>query len=730
MAEFLLEIGTEEMPADWLPVLGEQLGRVFDAASSRERLVPREIDVAWTPRRLVLAARVLERQPDREERMFGPLLRMARGPAGQWTPAGLGFARKMGCPPEALEEAAKDGASEPYVSYMRKTDGQDASLILPALIAATLRGLAFPKRMNWDAWLDDGKGAFPFGRPIRWLLALLDGAVIPFRIHAVENGVRGRVINESGNVTRGHRFLPRRSAGRPVTVRSLTDLKRKLRARFVLLDPAEREARIRDALASHLARIHDDHGLIRTWRDLVEFPAVVFGAIPAEFQRLPGEVLEAVLVHHQKYIPIMNEGRAIARFAAVVNGDAGSEEIVRGMERVVVARLRDAAFFFEEDLKRPLEDRVKDLAGVVFHEGLGTYREKVERIIRLIDVMGPKMGLLTRQDHEGAREAARVCKADLTTLMVREFPELQGMMGGVYLRAQGTPRLDVAQAVQWHYHPLSIDADAPPFGRMHGGEIALFAALSVADKLDTLAGCFGLGLIPTGSSDPFGLRRAAQGVIRVLLDFWDVDAGEKRPSMRRLVMAAIEGHEVPTGRSREEIAADLERFLIERLRFMLVARGFPPDEVDAALGAREPDALDDPRECHLRLEALHRARSEAAEDFAHLAVAFKRAKNILGDGVHAAPDTSLYARDAERDLDAEVTRLSKVGSGYEERLKALSGLRGPVDRFFEEVLVMDEDPRIRENRLGLLARTLALFLRVADVASLTTAARKTEEEAR
>jgi glycyl-tRNA synthetase beta chain len=273
--------------------------------------------------------------------------------------------------------------------------------------------------------------------------------------------------------------------------------------------------------------------------------------------------------------------------------------------------------------------------------------------------------------------------------------------------------------VQWHYHPLSVEVDAPPNGRLHGGEATLFAALSIADKIDTLAGYFGLGMIPTGSSDPFGLRRAAQGVIRVLLDFWIVEASERRPSMRRLVMAAIEGHSAPRARSREQVAIDLERFLLERLRFVLVARGFPSDEVEAALGARAPDALDDPRECLLRLEALHHARSQAVEDFAHLAVAFKRAKNILGDGEHAAPDPSLYERDAERDLDAAVTRLSAGSGGYEERLKSLAGLRGPVDRFFEEVLVMAEDSRIRANRLGLLARTLALFFRVADISSLS-----------
>jgi glycyl-tRNA synthetase beta chain len=430
-------------------------------------------------------------------------------------------------------------------------------------------------------------------------------------------------------------------------------------------------------------------------------------------------VLETVLVHHQKYIPLAGEGTGPTRFAAVTNTDgSAAAEIVRGMERVVVARLRDASFFYQEDLKRTLEDRVADLAGVTFHQGLGTYKDKAERMVRLVDAMGADLGLLTKSEHAAARRAALLAKVDLTTLMVREFTELQGVMGGIYLRAQGESWANVATAVQWHYHPLSVEEGSAPAKAIAGGDATVFGAVSIADKLDTLAGYFGLGLAPSGSSDPYGLRRAAQGAVRVLLDFWIADVAERRPSLRKLVGAAVAGYGGGLKRSAPEITADLEAFFLDRLRYVLVSRGFPHDEVEAVLGALEPDALEDPHEALLRLRALHRVRSEAQEDFEHLAVAFKRAKNILVGTAPGAPAPELFQEAAERELHAAVGRLGSTNGSYEARLRALAGLRTPVDRFFDDVLVMAEDPRVRANRLGLLKSALSLFYRIADISKL------------
>jgi glycyl-tRNA synthetase beta chain len=720
-AEFLLEIGGEEMPAAWLPGLREQLAQRFREAAEREHLRPEGVRSLGTPRRMVVRALVLARQEDRAEKVWGPSLKVARDAQGAWTSAAQGFARKNGVAPEDLGHEAKNPASPSELSlvFVKKTAGRDAADVLPAVVGSLLRALAFPKKMSWDAWLEDGKGAFPFGRPIRWLVALLDGRVVPFTIHALEDGARGRPVVLSGDTTLGHRFLPRGAAGAPIRVRSFADLETRLAQAFVVLDPAERERRIREGLASGTgAAPATDHGLVAEWRDLVEHPAVVFGRIPAEFQALPTEVLETVLVHHQKFIPLA-DGSAVARFAAVTDGDgSAAPTIVRGMERVVVARLRDGAFFFAEDRKRPLADRVADLAGVLFHQGLGTYADKTARLVRLVDVMGAEQGLLTRSEHDAARDAARLAKADLTTLMVREFPELQGVMGGIYLTAEGDQREGVARAVRWHYHPLSIEEGSIPQQALEGGDRTVFGAVSLADKLDTLAGTFGLGLAPTGSSDPFGLRRAAQGAVRVLLDFWQAATLEKRPSLRHLVAAAIAGFDGTLKRPPEETARELEAFLLDRLRYVLVARGYPADEVEAVLGAREPDALDDPHEAWLRLKALHRVRSEASEDFARLAVAFKRAKNILGERVAPAVDAALLTEAAERELHAAVGRLAGTDGAYEGRLRALAALRAPVDRFFDDVLVMAEDERVRGNRLGLLSQALSLFYRIADISKL------------
>ncbi len=721
MAEFLLEIGFEEMPAPWLPGLREQLAQRFREAAERAHLEPSRVRVAGTPRRLVAGGDVLVRQPDREEKVWGPSLKVARDAEGKWTSAAVGFARKSGVAPEALAREAKNAGSpsELNLVFVKKTPGRPSAEVLPSLLASLLRSLAFPKRMSWDAWLDDGKGAFRFGRPIRWLVALLGGRVVPFTIYELENGAKGRAIVESGDHTVGHRFLPRGGAGRPLRVRSYAELEAGLEKAFVILDPARREQRIGEGLAAAAgAAPKDDHGLVTEWRDLVEYPTVVVGRIPAEFRALPREVLETVLVHHQKYVPL-GEAGAVTRFAAVTNTDAQfADAMVRGMERVVVARLRDGVFFFVEDRKRPLADRVADLAGITFHQGLGTYADKTARLTRLVDAMGAELGLLTKPEHDAAREAARLAKADLTTQMVREFPELQGVMGGVYLTAEGGQWEGVARAVRWHYHPLSVEEDAAPKGAVEGSDATVFGAVSLADKLDSLAGYFGLGLAPTGSSDPFGLRRAAQGAVRVLLDFWHAAPDEKRPSLRRLVAAAIAGYDGGLKRPPADVARDLEAFFVDRLRYVFIARGYPADEVESVLGARDPDALDDPHEAWLRLKALHHVRSEAREDFEHLAVAFKRAKNILGEQKAAPVDAALLTEAAERELHAAVARLSGTNGAYEGRLRALAGLRAPVDRFFDDVLVMAEDEKVRANRLGLLSQALSLFYRIADISKL------------
>jgi glycyl-tRNA synthetase beta chain len=550
-------------------------------------------------------------------------------------------------------------------------------------------------------------------------VALLDGKVVPFAIRQLVEGGPGPVAVESGDRTFGHRFLPRGAAGEAIPVKDFADLEARLGAAAVVLAVAKRAERIEQGLKAAAGRAaFDDHGLAAEWAHLVEHPTVVAGEVPKEFRRLPTEVLETVLVHHQKYVPLV-EGGTVTRFAAVIDSDdKAAAAIVRGMERVVVGRLRDAAFFWADDMKRPLEDRIPDLAGVTFHQGLGSYRDKAERMARLVDAMGAQMGLLTKPEHEAARRAALLAKADLTTAMVREFPELQGIMGGIYLQAQGDSWANVAAAVRWHYHPIALEPGSVPAAAFSGGDGTVFAAVSVADKLDTLAGYFGLGLVPTGSSDPFGLRRAGQGALRAILDFWKVDVAERQPSLRSLAAAAVAGYRSELKRPPADVRKDLEAFLLDRLRYLLSARGFPGDEIEAALGAREPEALDDPTECVARLTALHRVRSEAREDFERLAAAFKRARNILADTAPVAVEPLLLTEAAERELHQAVLGLAAPNGGLDARLRSLAKLRTPVDKFFDNVLVMAEDPKVRANRLALLNQTLSLFFRIADISKL------------
>ncbi len=722
MPEFLLEVGFEEMPAPWLEGLGGQLLSKFGEIAGREFLEPKNAQVYWTPRRLVLRSEVVARQADRDEPVWGPSLKAAKDATGKWTGAAQGFAKKNGVSVDALQEGAKDPSKpeERYLLYVRKTAGRAADEVLPGVIAGSLRSLSFPKRMSWDAWLDDGKGPFPFGRPVRWLVAMLDGTVVPFVIYELADGAKGKARVASGPATVGHRFLPKGMAGRPVIVRSLAELREALHRSFVLLDPKERGEKIAGGLQKLIGGgvQPDDHGLRAEWRDLVEYPTVVSGNVPAEFQALPREVLETVLVHHQKYLPLPGERGKVARFAAVINGDgAASREIVRGMERVVVARLSDASFFYAEDRKRSLADRVADLAGVTFHKGLGSYRDKAERMVRLVDKMTAE-GWLGGEEGPHAAEAARVAKADLTTLMVREFPELQGTMGGLYLLAEGSPGA-VAKAVRWHYHPLSIEEGSEPAPAFADESARVFAAVSLADKLDTLAGYFSIGEDPTGSRDPFGLRRAAQGALRVVLDFWRPGRDEKRPDLAGLAAQAVAGYPAGLKRPPEMVLGPMELFLLERLDYVLGSRGFPAEEVAAVLATPQVAALRDPLDALERLRVLHRVRAGADQDFAALAAAFKRAKNILSQQQPAGQvEPGLFEHEAERDLHRAVASLGGRNGDYDARLRSLAGLRKPVDRFFDDVLVMAEDPRVRGNRLALLKETLSLFYRIADISKL------------
>jgi glycyl-tRNA synthetase beta chain len=644
---FLLEIGTEEIP-DWMiPAALENLRLSFEKLE-----IPHEsVRLDATPRRLVLRAEGLSaRQPDSVERVLGP-------PKSAPPQAVAGFARKQGIPIADLKvESTPKGE---YYTCLKKVPGRNTKDILAETLPGVILGLYFPKTMYWT-----GKGGPRFIRPIRWIVALLGPDIVPFELA----GVR------SGRLTSGHRRL----GAREIAV-TTADYERRLGDHGVVLSAEERRHRIRHGMAG--IRIKPDDKLLETLVYLTECPMPIQGSFDPQFLELPEEVLITVMRHHQRYFSVQDaEGKLAPQFVAVMNIASDPEGFVRrGNERVLRARFNDARFFWETDQKKPFAGRKQDLAHVTFQAKLGSYLDKTERMMQLARELGG--------DAHAVR-AAELSKIDLTTELVKEFTELQGVVGGLYARVQGEPE-PVWQAIYDHYKPESME-DAIPFHRTS-------QIVALADKLDTLRGCFGVGLIPTGSRDPFALRRAAQGVVRILIE------GRFEISLFDFVG--------------EDEA--LKAFFAERVRYYFKdIRGFAYDEINACMAASV--GWGNLVDLAARLERVRALR--ASPDFEPLAAAFKRIANILqqaqGTGFTASPsgiDESLLEAGPERELYREFRRIA--GQPIEN---AISRLRPKIDLFFDKVLVNAPDPAVRQNRLTLLQTLLAEFSTIADFSEIVT----------
>jgi glycyl-tRNA synthetase beta chain len=644
---FLLEIGTEEIP-DWMiPAALESLRLQFE----KLEIAHDSVTLDATPRRLVLRAEGLPaRQADSEER--------ALGPAKSAPPKAVaGFARKHGVAPEALTvESTPKGD---YYTFVRTVAGRATLDILAETLGGIILQIGFPKTMYWT-----GKGGPRFIRPIRWIVALLGDDVVPFELA----GVR------SGAVTSGHRRL----GARAIAV-TIADYAERLRENYVILKAEERRNKIHKELAG--VRVKPDAALVETLVYLTEHPTPIVGSFDAEFLALPEEVLVTVMRHHQKYFSVEDEhGKLAPQFVAVMNIPSDPEGFVRsGNERVLRARFNDARFFWQTDQKKSLAARLPDLAHVTFQAKLGSYLEKTERVKALVSTLGG--------DAHAVR-AAELAKCDLTTELVKEFTELQGVVGGLYARAQSEPE-PVWQAIYDHYKPESME-DAIPRNRT--GQI-----VALADKLDTLRGCFGVGLIPTGSRDPFALRRAAQGVVKILVE------GKIDIDLAPLVDDGTDG------------AKALAEFLQDRIRYYFKeVRGFLYDEVNAATAAGWSNLVD----LEARLIRIRDLRS--SPDFEPLAASFKRIRNILDQqkftGVNAtAIDEKLLQDGPERDLYDEYRRIA--GQPIES---VVSQLRPKVDLFFDKVLVNAPEDDVRRNRLMLLGTLLLEFSNIADFSEIVT----------
>ena len=633
----LLEIGTEEIP-DWMiPNALESLRLQFEKLE-----IPFEsVTMDATPRRLVLrAAGLPDKQADSEKRTVGPA-------AAAPPKAVEGFARKQGLTPDQL--TVENG----YYVATKKVAGRKIKDILAETLPGIILQIYFPKTMYWT-----GKGGPRFIRPIRWILALLGEEVVPFELA----GVR------SDALTSGHRRL----GAREVVV-TTQDYEQRLRDHYVILSAERRRNKIRGELEN--VRVKSDPALLETLVYITEYPTAIQGSFDPQFLELPEEVLVTVMRHHQKYFSVEDAaGKLAPKFVAVMNIDSDPEGFVRsGNERVLRARFNDARFFWETDQKKTLAARLPDLEHVTFQAKLGSYLAKTERTMALVKELGG--------DWHAVR-AAELLKCDLTTELVKEFTELQGVVGGLYARAQGEPA-EVWQAIYDQYKPESME-DAIPRNRTA-------QLVAVADKLDTLRGCFGVGLIPTGSRDPFALRRAAQGVVKIIVE----------GSLDISLLDLLGGD------------ANLIGFFEDRITFYFKdVRGFKYDEVNAAMAAGWSNLAD----LEARLQRIQSLR--LTPDFEPLAASFKRIRNILeqakfeGSG---AVDPSLLEEGPEQDLYREYQAIA--GQPIEN---VISKLRPKVDLFFDKVLVNAPDARIRQNRLTLLKTLLAEFSTIADFSEIVT----------
>jgi glycyl-tRNA synthetase beta chain len=720
--ELLLEIGVEELPAAWLPGLTKQLAEKLLARLKEMRLTPdAPVESFSTPRRLTARiGRMPERQEDLDETITGPPVSAAVNAAGEPTPAALGFAKKQGVAFDALERVKTEKGE--YLAVKKHHRGKSTVDALPEVLGSLLRDLSFPKQMHWDAMLEDGRGELLFGRPIRWLLYLYGGRVVPFSI-ARTPGAAGSQVQEvtTGALTYGHRFLATSGrAGRSVKVRTFDEYRARLPEHFVILDHSERRDRIArelEAKARKLGgRVHlrEQAALLDEVADLVEYPGVVAGFFDRSFLELPHEVLTTTLVHHQHYFPVLTDKNELKEaFLAVVNTQPSDERLIaKNAERVVTARLRDARFFWDADRKTKLDDRLDRLHTVVFHKKLkdSSYRDKAQRIERLARTIATDaFGAPDHADH--AATAARLAKADLVTDMVFEFPELQGVMGGIYAREQGLPEA-VWKAIYYHYLPLGVEADAPPTRAQLGSAAGSWAALAVADKADTLISMFGAGEKPTGSRDPFGLRRNAHGLLRVLVDLPELTGIDRPVTLAQVVTPLASG---------DGVDGALQTFMLERLRFVFEQRGFDARNVRAVthghVGALSPSIV------RRKLDVLPEFTS--SPDFKQLATAFKRVRNIareLPEG--EAADLSVLNEPAELALLKELEQRQQVveaavASGDFRRGFAEAAKFGPaVDKFFTDVFVMVDDPALKRARLFLMKRLEQVILSLADISEI------------
>ncbi len=685
VAELLLEIGTEEIPAGYLAGGLEDLRRLAEACLRENRIeMAGGVHAYGTPRRLVLIGKgVSEMQSDLVKEMTGPPKSAAYDKEGMPTKAALGFAQKQGVPVEEVQ--CIETPKGEYLYVKRQIPGKRTVEILAEAVPQLIANIPWPKSMRW------GTTGFPFVRPIHWVLCLFNGEVIRFEVAGVK----------SAGTTRGHRFM------RPevIEISGVQDYLKGMEQAFVVIDPEERERVVegvtREAAQQVGGKPADDPELVSIVANLVEYPTAVCGSFDVTFLDLPDVVLITAMREHQKYFAVYDSrGRLMPNFVAVNNTVSRDESVVqRGHERVLRARLSDADFFLKEDRKRPLLDRLEGLRQVVYQADLGTSYAKVQRFTK---IAGYVSGSVLPEEADAVRLVATLCKCDLITHMVGEFPSLQGVMGKVYARLEGYPE-DVCSGIYEHYLPLRAGGQLPTS--------KIGAVVGIADRIDTIAGCFAVGLEPSGSADPFALRRHALAIIRIIEDMgWDL-------SLKELIQETLSllGEEIDLDTA--QIFSKVTAFVRERYKHMMLGSDYGSDLVEAVISSD----FDRIRQLRPKIDQLKAFSSESAE-FHQLCLTFKRVSNILKkQDTLFSVNPALFREDSEDGLweiylalKGDIYGCLETGR-YLDALNLMVKLRKPVDEFFDGVEVLTkEDQALRENRVGMLQQIADLMCLFAD----------------
>jgi glycyl-tRNA synthetase beta chain len=684
--DFLLEIGCEEIPSRFIPGSMEQLKKEAALQLAENRIAHGEIESWATPRRLVLLVRNLEgRQPDLVETIKGPPVNRAYDDSGQPTKALLGFIQSQGGALEDIrEEVVRDAR---YVALEKETPGQMTEDILPLLLPRLIQKLSFPRPMYWSS------KEVRFARPIRWLLALYDHKPVIFSFAGID----------TGRVTYGHRFL---SPG-PFDIDSVEHYFSCLENSHIILDHNRRRDLIRKQLEQKAAECGGkaliDEGLLEEVTYLVEYPVAVDGSFDSEYLDLPQEVPITSMQSHQRYFPIVeeNSGKLMPFFVGISN-NRFHPNIRKGYAKVLQARLADGRFFFNEDLKEPLDKHVEKLKSVIFLEPLGSIDQKRSRLVELAGSFAEKLSLPAGQV-ETIRRTAHLCKADLVTSMVKEFPELQGVMGREYAKLSGENE-EVAVGIYEHYMPRTAGDLIP--SSMEG------ALVSIADRIDTLAGCFAVGIQPTGSQDPYALRRQAQGAVAILLGLkLDLSLEE----CIRHGLDALSSTLDLDSEKRQKVEASLHDFLIQRIRFTLLDRGIEHDVAEAVLAVP------------FRTVAELFSRAVVLEEYLkgplldEVIIAYNRVANLAHKADGRIVDKTLFQDLSETELFRSLKTAEEILDSIDDPaqgLEQLQLLKQPIDNFFDHVMVMADDEKLRSNRLNLLAALKATFNRIADFSRL------------